>query len=430
MTFPLWHNFTEFTPVMPDLYWNVESAEQRTKAICMKLCKLVNYASKMGIAVDELQEQVKYIYDGKLDDFIVAAIEEWFEENEPELYDDVQDLLQRVSVLESNTNSYSYFKNHGVLFIGDSYTYGTGASDHGSGDTKRFSSILAARLQATEYNFGVGSTGFCDPGSGGENKPFETQVLTAANTLSSDVKNDIRLVVIAGGFNDWNEGSTYSASDMQSAANRAAVNARNNFPNALILIVPMLFKGFDANARLWNFENSIINGVGGLNGVERTVYIRGAWTWNFGMYTHYASDGFHPNDIGHATIASQIYANIFGGIAYENRNFTIDFENGITSSVLDGGYVQFYNGMIVSQGMRCHITNGITANTATKLGQLPEGCTPLMNISMPFVISNKLHGVIIITTSGAIYINPDMNLNGDANIILNSFSYLPKGSRS
>lgn len=401
------------------------------------LCKVSNYLNEVieltntqSDAITELQTVVTEFLEMQVDPYIEQLVNQWFEENQPEIITEINGLKTRVSALESDTTPYSYFKNHSVLFIGDSYTYGTGASDHGHGDTKRFSSLLAARLHATEYNYAVGSTGFCDPGSSGENSPFDVQVQRAANTLTTNVKNDIRLVVIAGGFNDWNEGSTYGSAEMQSAANRTALLAAQNFPNALILVVPMLFKGYDANARLWNFENAIINGVGGLNGVTRTVYIRGAWTWNWGMYTHFAADKFHPNDLGHETIASQIYANIFGGVAYENRNFTIAFETGVTSSVEEGGYVQFYNGQIISQGMRCYITNAIAADTPTKLGQLPEGCTPRKNVSMPFIISNKLHGVIIITTTGAIYINSDIPLNGENYLLLNGFSYLPQGIRS
>lgn len=395
--------------------------------------RITDLENKFPITATDITDNAirsRHISDGNVTESKISNGSVTFPKLATAVQDRITNLESEISDLNSKASFYGYFNGHGALFIGDSYTYGTGASDHLSGDTKRFSSLLATRLGATEYNYAVGSTGFCDPGSSGQNATFETQVLNAANALDSLVRNDIHLVVIAGGFNDWNEGATYGADAMQSAANRAARNARTYFPNALILVVPMLFKGFDANARLWNFENAIINGVGGLNGVERTVYIRGAWTWNWGMASHYANDNLHPNDLGHATIASQIYANLLGGTVFENRSWDIRFENNNSSSVDDGGYVQFYNGMIVSQGTRITLGDNIPANTATKIAQLPDACAPRMNISMPFVISNSLHGVIIITTSGAIYVNSDMALNASGTIFINSFSYLPKGIRT
>ena len=325
--------------------------------------------------------------------------------------------------ISPTVNPYSYFRNYNAVFIGDSYTYGTGASDHLSGDTKRFSSILASLLHATEFNFGVGSTGFCDPGSGGQNAPFKTQVLNAASSMTTEQKENTHLVVIAGGVNDYNEGSTYGAGAMQAGAHDAAVNAKNNFPNALILVVPMLFKGSGANPRLLNFENALINGVGGLQYVERTKYIRGAWTWNFGMSSHYANDELHPNDLGHQTIASQIYSNIFGGSAYENRLISFDWESGYGANVADGGYLQFYNGVINASGMT--VSGSIEANATTKIGTVATGAAvPLVNVFVPVSKSNRQAGIAIITTSGALYVHATEAIS---DFYIAPFSFIPAG---
>lgn len=395
--------------------------------------RITDLENKFPVTATDITDnaiRTRHISDGNVTESKIANGSVTFPKLATAVQTRITNLESEISDLNSKASFYGYFNGHGALFIGDSYTYGTGASDHLSGNTKRFSSLLATRLGATEYNYAVSSTGFCDPGSSGQNAPFETQVLTAANALDSLVRNDIHLVVIAGGFNDWNEGATYGADAMQAAASRAARNARTYFPNALILVVPMLFKGFDANARLWNFENAIISGVGGLNGGERTVYIRGAWTWNWGMASHYANDGFHPNDIGHATIASQIYANLLGGTVFENRLEIIQFAEDFNSSVNDGGYMQFYNGMIVSQGMRCTTVKGFEANTNVIIGKVPDGCVPLQNISMPLMRSNALHGTILITNSGNIYVRSDVAFPANADIYMNAFSYLPKGIRT
>ena len=361
----------------------------------------------------------------------IAANTENIAANTQAIADNAEDIsanTQAIGTLENYINSaagiYGYFKNHNVVIIGDSYAYGTGASDHLSGDTKRFSSLLCSKLQATEFNFAVGSTGFCDPGSGGQNAPFKTQVLTAANSMTAEQRRNTHLVVIAGGVNDYNEGSTYSSSAMQAGAHDAAQNAAGNFPNALILVVPMLFKGADANPRLLNFENSLINGIGGPQSVARTVFIRGAWTWNFGMSSHYANDNLHPNDLGHQTIASEIYSHIMGGSAYENRLCFIDWESGFSSNVNNGGYLQFYNGMITANGMI--VSGSVNSGDTTKIGSISTGCAiPLVNVFAIVSKSNRQGGIAIITDSGNLYVHATENIT---DFYIAPFNYLPEGA--
>ena len=329
--------------------------------------------------------------------------------------------------LAATIDPYDYFKGYNVVFIGDSYTYGTGASDHLDGDTKRFSSILATKLNATEYNFGVGSTGFCDPGSGGQNAPFKTQVNKAISQMSADERANTHLVVIAGGVNDFNEGARYSAADMQAGAHDAVTNAINGFTNAIVLLVPMLFKGHDADARLFHFENSLIGGIVNYAGTRRAVYIRGAWSWNFGQSSHYISDKLHPNDTGHMLIANMIYSHIFGGDAYANQLVTVSWETGFSSSTEYGGYFQFYNGFVCNQGLRVHTANAITAGTNTMVGSLSAGVGPIMNAGGVLFFNNVFKGMWQITGAGNIYITPSVDVPADTNMFLGPISYMPCG---
>lgn len=92
MTIPRYFGFTDFTPVIPQLYWNVYSNEQRIKALCKELCKIIQYADMLGVNVDEIKQTLQDIQDGKLDPIIVEAIEQWFAENQPEIMQEL-DLL-------------------------------------------------------------------------------------------------------------------------------------------------------------------------------------------------------------------------------------------------------------------------------------------------------------------------------------------------
>lgn len=45
---PPFCGFTDFTPTVPALYWDVYSSEQRIKSLCMEYAKLVAYVSAMA----------------------------------------------------------------------------------------------------------------------------------------------------------------------------------------------------------------------------------------------------------------------------------------------------------------------------------------------------------------------------------------------
>ena len=53
---PPFDGFTDYTPVIPKLYWDVYSAEQRIKEICMTIDKIVNYAEKTAENTNALQD--------------------------------------------------------------------------------------------------------------------------------------------------------------------------------------------------------------------------------------------------------------------------------------------------------------------------------------------------------------------------------------
>lgn len=86
---PSFAGFTEFTTSVPKIYWDVKSQEQRILGICQLLGKVIAYSDMLGENVDEIAKTLQDIEDGKLDDMITAAIEAWFDENEPEIMSDI-----------------------------------------------------------------------------------------------------------------------------------------------------------------------------------------------------------------------------------------------------------------------------------------------------------------------------------------------------
>lgn len=70
---------------IPKLYWDAWSQEQRVHAICRQLEKVIAYSDYLGVNVDDIAARLKAIEEGQLDELIVAEIEAWFAEHEPEI---------------------------------------------------------------------------------------------------------------------------------------------------------------------------------------------------------------------------------------------------------------------------------------------------------------------------------------------------------
>lgn len=423
--------------VLPAVYDDSLSYYELLCKVTKWLEDLTEITNTQSDAITELQETLAEFMAGTFDPYIEQKVDEWFDENQPQIILDIANLNDRVDNLEDDFDErmdaleadfdsikpYWYYDGYNMVVIGDSYAAGSGASDHGSGDTNRFSSVLANMLGATEFNFAVGSTGFCDPGSGGQNAPFETQVLTASSSMSAEERANTHLVIIAGGINDFHEG-TYSGAQMRSASNRAASNALAAFPNANILVVPMLFKGWGIDARAINYANRIIEGVASVDTVKRVRYVDGAWTWNFGRMSQFNGDHLHPNDSGHKTIAGMIYSHIDGGSAYQNQLMFMNFFEGYSSTTDTGGYLQFMNGNICCHGIIVNIDAEATTGLV-QIGTVDEGVTPLVNIYAPIYHGNEQVGDFAITESGNMYIN--VHTVFDTRFFINPFSYVPRG---
>jgi hypothetical protein len=80
--------FTASTPAIPQMYWDVYSAEQRWKEICCNLKKLIEYADSMNIELGVTKDRVskleadfqKFLESGYFD-YYAKQIEQWILDN-------------------------------------------------------------------------------------------------------------------------------------------------------------------------------------------------------------------------------------------------------------------------------------------------------------------------------------------------------------
>lgn len=95
-----WAFWNPATWSIPKLYWDAWSQEQRLHAICKQLEKVIKYADYLGVNVDDIAARLKAIEDGQLDELITAAIEAWFEENQPAIIQAIQTLQDDLAALD------------------------------------------------------------------------------------------------------------------------------------------------------------------------------------------------------------------------------------------------------------------------------------------------------------------------------------------
>ena len=84
-----WHNYT---PTLPNFYWDVYSDEQRIKHLCMEMHKLVDYCDMLGedinithSDIEQLQEDFQAFQDGEFIDLYVSRLEAWIEKHFAEI---------------------------------------------------------------------------------------------------------------------------------------------------------------------------------------------------------------------------------------------------------------------------------------------------------------------------------------------------------
>lgn len=103
-----WAFWNPATWSIPKLYWDAWSQEQRLHAICRQLEKVIKYADYLGVNVDDIAARLKAIEEGQLDDFIVSAIETWFEENEPEIVQALETLQDEIDGIVARPYQFTF----------------------------------------------------------------------------------------------------------------------------------------------------------------------------------------------------------------------------------------------------------------------------------------------------------------------------------
>lgn len=209
-----------------------------------------------------------------------------------------------------------------IVTMGDSYADGLGAN--------KWPNKLINMLPGwTLKNYAVSGAGWNVSG-----KLFLDQLNTAIADTTLD-KNRVGIVLVAGGRNDIMDASVAKTRTV------AFVNlARASFPNARIMVVPMLWHNAAINSA------GRVKAAGVLAGAAEAGAegINWAWTWNMGNINNFPGGDVHPNETGAQVIASYMASAVRG--SYSGRTEAWYQNNGgancaSLSIVASGGFITY-----------------------------------------------------------------------------------------
>lgn len=231
-------------------------------------------------------------------------------------------------------------ENATILCIGDSFG-DRKATDHGAWTTELAALIPNANLVVQ-----------CESGTGfwrtfGTN--FKTQI---ANAKAAGVKPDI--VVIAGGVNDTNA----PLDELQTRVTSTFEEASNDFPNAQIVMIPMMAGYYHLTLQRRKVAHVIMN-VAAQMGIPFARYM---WWWNAGNRDNVVADNLHPTQKGARLLAYVILAFLQGREILPATKITeVQWNGGTLRRYISGGRVHI------------HFMGNVTdASTFEKVLALPE----------------------------------------------------------
>lgn len=195
------------------------------------------------------------------------------------LYNTVQKIDGIYSNIELKRKTYT-----NIAIIGDSISYGTGASSLAMAWANQFKSYIGAD---TVQNMSQNNAGYV-------NEPTFLSQLQAVNN-----KTEITHVIIAGGAND----KLQTATSITTAVKKTLQYALTNFPNAEIHVAPVVLgvNGmFRYHTNIPQTLNAIEEGIAQTPNIHEIQY---AWEWlngreDWASTSSDSMDAIHPNDNG------------------------------------------------------------------------------------------------------------------------------------
>ena len=93
LNFPIYSGWTQYTPVIPKLYWDVYSAEQRMKQLCLSFDKVEHYLDYIAGLMNEwniefsqkMKDELAELWNA-VNNGLENAVHDWITENLNEIF--------------------------------------------------------------------------------------------------------------------------------------------------------------------------------------------------------------------------------------------------------------------------------------------------------------------------------------------------------
>lgn len=318
-----------------------------------------------------------------------------------------QQITQNLALINANTLAigniqYPFIAGKNMVFIGDSWTNGTGADT----PSNRFSTLLAGKMGMTEINFGTGGAGWARPGNN-----FRQQLTYADANLTTEQKEDTMVVLIYGGINDANHWYDEALSDAlyRTAVAQTIYQACQVFPNAVIYVAMpnthlYIFTHLEFNANTWAYMNYVLPET--LS--RRVVCLNNICNVISGYPDFYASDYSHPSNRGHKVLAGYIGNCMMGGspdITYWMSNIVLKDDPGFSWRSYETGYIYRQNYDVIFTGGYLEFGDTLTIDTEYYFADLNNVCAaPSIITAVPLIRSEYQVGQLSFGTGGKVYV--------------------------
>lgn len=284
-------------------------------------------------------------------------------------------------------NILSLYKGKNCVWVGDSFTTGVGAEPV----SKRVSTVFCNAMGMTEFNYGVGASGWI--WGTAANKPYITQVQNAYNAMTPEQRKNTAMVVLPGTSTDVSHGS--SSKQIGAAATLCAKKASDLFPNAVIYVIPMIWDkalftltAYDTTVEICDQINKAA--------IPRVKMDEDSYTWLLGRYEFYTSDNVHPNNNGYSVWAAKMISSLLGSAN------TAGYINSFTSDFGKWDKKTYYlkNGFVFMPGYK--ITGVSDAGGDVNIGTLPNNIRPAYNQTTVLSSGGEAVGYVTYQTDGVI----------------------------
>lgn len=286
---------------------------------------------------------------------------------------DVADVAKQVNILTG-------LAHENIIVIGDSISYGTGAS----ATSKSWANRLGERRGATVTNLARNDAGYL-------NGP--TTFIQQLKSYSGD-KDAVTRILVAGGINDKTHVSDGSVTDslLTNAVLALLDYARANFPHAKIQTIPTIC-GFTPpsiyNNDVLKARDRIITACG-MKHVEVIPY---GWEWLNGSRDWSSGDDVHPNDAGNDVLLKLICEAMDGATVRNSWN-------GYVAGQDAHGTITHSDFHVDGDTVTCHIQGKVVGNAGdyASIFQVPAAARSTMNYFIP----NSLNKLLYLSYDGNI----------------------------